>query len=310
MLLNVGIDPTAGAELADGLKGPGPSLIRYLRERCMLVVESDAAAGELQRAFQHTVSTEVAEAVMQLLQHRRVRSSPVATPVALKDLESLDEIESWRGFADLLLLAQWRLEYLDPQATPADPEIATLREAMNSDAVARVNDEWDRPVRSGESREDVWRQRFQPFARHSDNAYVIDGYLAAELARRLKAPGKVKSGGEWFLTRLAGTRVKRVHIATSSRPVLSDGRSVEEVHHLISTWFNSLGSGTELRLRIVDGNFDHGRRIAFAGFAGFDIHKGLATFDGSRITEIMGMNASRALADEVVREFARITASR
>ena len=111
------------------------------------------------------------------------------------------------------------------------------------------------------------------------------------------------------MNRLANTRVKRVYIATSSRPVLSDRRSVEDVHHLILSWFNSLGSGTELRLHIVDGNFDHGRRVAFEGFAGFDIHKGLATFDDSRISESMGMNASRALADEVVREFTRITAS-
>jgi len=311
MLLNVGIDPAAGAELADGVKGPGRSLIRYLRERCMLVVESDAAAGELQRAFQQTVSAEFAQAVALLLQHRRVRSAPVPAPVALKDLESLDEIGSWLGFADLLLLAQWRLEYLEPQTTPVAPEIATLREAMNSEAMERVNEAWDKPVLLGEKREDVWLERFEPFTRHSDNVYIVDGYLAAALARRLtaKAMGGPKPGGEWFLNRLANTRVKRVYIATSSRPVLSDRRSVEDVHHLILSWFNSLGSGTELRLHIVDGNFDHGRRVAFEGFAGFDIHKGLATFDDSRISESMGMNASRALADEVVREFTRITAS-
>lgn len=73
------------------------------------------------------------------------------------------------------------------------------------------------------------------------------------------------------------------------------------MHQSVAAWFDGLGTGTKFNLHMGEGNFDHGRRIAFEAWAGFDLRKGLASFDQPHLTEGMGQ-ASAGLAGDVIRE--------
>lgn len=308
VLLKVGIDPEAGLELAEGVKGPGRILVRRLTERCVLVAESGASARQLQEAFRYARSAELSQVIALLIKTRlelpdgRGGSS---LPVPIRRIESAQDVASWRDLADLLLISKLRAEWLDLQGGSTTPEVANLREALNADAFERIESDWRRTVPVGENRETVWRDVFAPLAARTVRVYIVDGYLATNLYRSLNAGarGGVKSGAEWFLGHLARSNVRTIHVACSERHVRSGHYDPVHVRDVIDRWFRGTGSGTDLDLRIVGGTFPHTRRVAFDGWAGFELHKGLASFEGAKLTEIATLNASLDLANEVQEEF-------
>jgi hypothetical protein len=178
------------------------------------------------------------------------------------------------------------------------PELATLDTAADSLAFERLNRQWQRAFPAGTRREEVWTQIFAPLAEHTSHVYVVDGYFAADLLRGMERP-HIKAGGGWFLARLAGTSVGRIHIACSTRPFREKGLDAREVHAQIASSFSRFNTGMSLDLRMVDRRFSHGRRVSFDGWAGFELHRGLASFDGDKLAEIVSLTASLELATEV-----------
>jgi hypothetical protein len=299
MLLKVGIDPDAGEELAVGLTKPGRLLVRYLKERCLLVAEPESAA-DLVRAFQGA-APELAQAIT-LLVGQRLTAPPEPSPVPLRDIVSCEQVGSWEDAAELLVLAETRLTALVEEADgDIVPEVTSLLGALNSDAVFMVNEHWEAHLRKGTHRETIWSERFEVLARHSRQVHIIDRYAAVSLTQLLtaKQPPKYQSGAQWFLGHLARSSVQSIHVASSARALRKNELRVDVALTSILGWFNALGTGSRLHLHVVDGDFDHGRRMAFEGWAGFELHNGMASFDKPRLEEDMSLNASAGLALDV-----------
>ncbi|MBD3947557.1 hypothetical protein [Nocardioides ganghwensis] len=277
-------------------------MVRFLRERCLLVADSPSTVADLMRSFAGA-APEVRQIIQLLLSHRLL-AFPDRAPTVLEQLEDEDDLETWRDVADLLVLDDDLAEYWAELAPDATPEQTALRDLLHAAAVNRVYELWESSVKPGDVREQVWRDRFDLLARQPTQVFIMDAWAIGSLASALKYPSarRLPVGAQWFLGRLARSRVTAVHLA-SSHGGLKDGITPDEAIQIVGDWFRKQAPTKTLDLLLVRGEFDHGRRIAFDGWAAFDVHKGLASFDRDPIQEGFGMNASADLAPQVVERF-------
>lgn len=310
MLVRVAVDPYAGLELAEGDRRPGQLLVQRLRERCLLVTDSKKSLAELLDAFRRCGSAELAAVMEQLVSHRSrlaVARHGGATPVSLFEVERMEDVATWRDVAHLLLLSQMRAGEIGHRRV--EPETSTMREALNTDAFAEVESQWNWTAPAGTSRETIWAKTFGPLAAEATHLYVIDGYLLANLWRQIGNPRRVgapKRGIEWFIGKIAQSRIRYINIVSATRSVPSGINAEEARSKVLDWWSHEFGAGPKLDLRLVRGDFPHGRRIAFDGWAGYELHKGLSTFDSTRTNETVTLNASLELAKEVRAEYRRL----
>jgi hypothetical protein len=159
MLLRVAIDPDVGREIAGGReKPPTGLLLRHLRERCLLALGPGAGAAELISTFSRCGSAELAMLIGELLSNRLADSGEVASVVPMDQVETDAEVESWHKVAELLLMTQWRSDWLAEDRRTATPEVSSFRDALQCRAFVNLEETWNRWVDEGERREDVWRR--------------------------------------------------------------------------------------------------------------------------------------------------------
>jgi hypothetical protein len=140
------------------------------------------------------------------------------------------------------------------------------------------------------------------------SVYIVDRYFAKNFYERLcDGTRSVKtSGAGWFLTHLARSGVRTLHIASSARE-LRERDDADVVQAAITKWFNTLSHSAELDLQIVAGNFRHRRSLAFDGYAAFELHNGLDSFDGATVPEEMTLTAQAGTAPKVASAFEQLT---
>lgn len=302
MLLPVGLDPDALRELASGdASGPGPAVIRKLRERCLLAVGSRSAVRELLEACNGCGSAELSQVLAQLVKSRLLAPDDGAGgPVPLDQLEHPGEVASWRELADLLVLAELRAEVIEARKLKGPPEVSTLRDAANTQAFDRLDARALQVFPSGTPRDRVWERAFAPLAQHSTRVDVVDRYFAKDLHDKLERRDPVgASGALWFLSRLVKTLVASVHVASSDReaprapgaPDAVDRAVLQATRPGFVTWYS------------VPGNFDHDRKVAFDGWASFSVHNGLGTFNGPELSERLTLAAAFGEAPRAGRSF-------
>lgn len=292
MLLRVAVDPEAPLDI--GGRGPGPLLIRYLRDRCVLVFDSDVSRAHLARSLVE-LPAELRQVVLGLLD-RRAETVPDTGPVPLQDLTEVAEVVTWAELADVLLLAEFRASALDEEGAALRPEYATFRDALHTSAFDNLADRWERHAPMGTSREELWNEVFAPFANRGPSVYITDGYAAKNLHAALSVGRRRhQTGPQWFLGHLARSKVRTVHLACSSDVIAAARVRPDDAHTVITKWFDGLGSGTRLHLHLRPGRFKHNRRIVFDGWAGFEIGNGMASFEFPSLKEEIELNASVAL---------------
>lgn len=301
MFLRVALDPDAGPEILQSRSRiPGAILVRYLRERCLISLDAQTSVGSILSSLDGPGLTELRAVFVELLQSRSVRY-PDVTAVPIGDCETAEQTATWSELADLLLLAAYRMDEIDPRrASRLRPELSTLGDMLHTDTAAMVDELWAQFVAAGTSRERAWATVFEPFARTATRVVVIDAYAAIGIYRGLNAGrGRHHDGGPvWFLQHLHRSRIREIRLFSSSRAL--DGHRADAVAERIHGWWSGLGGGgARLRLHLVDGDFDHARRLAFEGWAGFELHKGLASFDAPRLREGITIAPSLALAHQV-----------
>ena len=306
MLLRVGIDPDAPEDL--GGPGPGPLVMRYLRERCVLVAESAAARASLIERLSH--GPQELQQALSLLLSSSSRCVDRVGPLPIDQITEPKDVSSWTGVADLLLLAQYRAEALAETGALLDPECSTFTGAANTRAFDLMSSRWERHAPAGESREVLWNEVFGPIAQHTDTVYITDRYAVKSLAVTLRGNARARhqSGPQWFLSRAARTRVKTIHLASSEREVRGGRLDPQGSRESIQRWFNAMSTGTTLKVHLVEGDFKHGRRILFDGWVGFDVHNGLDSFADVELREEVDLNASVSLGREGRLEFERLVA--
>lgn len=306
MLLTIGIDPDAARELASGgVRGPGRTLIRELRERCLLTVDSTDSLSDLVAAIHTGRAAELAQVIQQLVAARRIkfpnRSGP--PPVPIDRIHNARDVAGWRDFAQLLLVGEVRAAVLAEEEISA-PEIAMLHEAADTEAFERLQRNWRRAAPKGKSRDKVWRESFAPLAKYTSHVYAVDGFFAVDLYRALNNPPRdgAVPGAQWLFSNLGKAGVQHVHVACS----LTRVRDKHSDPDVVLQGVRGALTGPqmpELHLHPVSREFVHGRRLAFDGWAGFELHKGAASFDGYELAETMNLAASPELGVEVRKEF-------
>jgi hypothetical protein len=294
VLLRVGLEPEAVRTAADGRARLGP-VARRLAERALLTV-GPGELRDLNAAMAESDHVELKQLLATLL-HARPLSDPGTETVPLGDVLCAEDVTTWRGVADLLLLSADRADLLAD--ADSDPEIATLATAMNSTAMDSIDARWHHSAPAGTRREDVWRNHFEPLTRRRCDVFIIDRHAGGQLLAALEGSreDQLRDGAMWFLRRLASTGVQQVHLASSIREV--PGRLQDRAHEMISAWFARQQPRSPLDLAMVPGDFAHQRRFAFDGWCGFEPHKGLASFDGSTLREDVDLDASLARAVRV-----------
>lgn len=302
MLLRVAVDPDAPLDLGGRL--PGGLLVRYLRDRCVLVFESDESRAALARSSLE-LPIELRQVVLGLLD-RRTETMRRQGTVPLQDLTEASQVATWQELADLLLLAEVRASALDEHSGDLQPEYTTFRDALHARAFDTLADRWQRHAQMGTDREQLWSEVFAPLAARGPTVYITDRYAAWNLYQALTYPaesGRAKRGAQWFLGRLARTRVGVVHLACSADVVVNHGVQTPEVESVIQCWFDRQQTGTRLELHLKRGQFKHNRRIVFDGWAGFEIGNGMSSFDRPQLQEEIELNASVALGSDGRGEF-------
>lgn len=310
MLLRVAIDPE-GLEPGQSGRGIGRAFLTELTKRSVVVCERDGLRplkDALAAHGHHTLNA----AVEVLLSRGCVEELSEEVP-RLAEVASLSDLQRWKGKARLLLLADVKDAVLRDEGGLADPEFCAFENAGDSDAVLELSERWNTYVERGTKREKVWKDVFEPFAQRKPDVVVIERELGHVLyddivlqSRGQSDPRRLK-GPAWFLRRLEAAGVRRVSIATSERRVRNEsGSPPEVVAAAIRDWPASQGWSLRIDLRLIGGDFEHQRLLAFEGWAGCQLHQGLQTFDGAELKEGCSLSMQTELALHARRAFDQI----
>lgn len=305
MLLRVAIDPE-GLEPGQSGRGIGRAFLNELAQRSVLVHEPGGLR-ELKVALAEHGHDTLNKVIESLLVHQGRSEEVLGSVTGLVDVSSLSDLQPWRGKAQLLLLADYKDAVLRDEGGPGDPEFCAFDAASDSAAVEALSARWNTVVERGAKREVVWKQVFKPFAERSRHVVVIErelGHVLYDdiLTRRRNADHK-PGGPAWFLQRLAASGVQRVSIATSEARIKEKHFLRDEVITTICDWPREQGWPLTVDMKLVAGGFQHQRLLAFVGWAGFQIHQGLQTFDTLALKEDATLVAQVALAVRVRNEF-------
>lgn len=308
MLLRVAMDPE-GFEPGQSGRGVGRAFLNELAQRSILVHEADGLH-ELRSALAehgHDTLTRVVESLLGNAQRHEALPHDVT---AIESVGSLNDLRSWRGKVQLILLADYKDAVLREEGGPDDPEFCAFDAASDSAAVEALSQQWSTVLDRGTKREVVWKKVFAPFADRCRCVYVIERELGHvlydDILQSRRRPGNSPSGPAWFLRRLAGAGVARVSVATSEARIREKHFSPDEVMTTVRDWAAEQNWSMVVDLKMVDGDFQHQRLLAFDGWAGFHIHQGLQTFDYSELKEDATLVAQVALASRIRREFGHL----
>ena len=305
MLLRVAIDPE-GLEPGQSGRGIGRAFLNELAQRSVLVHEPGGLRQARSALAEHGHDT-LNKVIESLLLHPG-RSERLSNDVpGLERVGSLSDLRLWQGKAQLLLLADYRDAVLREEGGSDDPEFCAFDAASDSAAVEALSQRWNTVIDRGTKREVVWKQVFKPLAERCPHVYVIERELGHvlydDILKRRQRPQTKPGGPAWFLQRLAGAGVKRVSIATSEARVRERHFLPDDVMTTIHDWPGEQGWPLTIDMKLVAGDFQHQRLLAFDGWAGLQIHQGLQTFDYSELKEDAALVAQVALGPRIRNEF-------
>ena len=307
MLLRIGLD-AEGLEPGESGQSVSRRFLRDLAERGILVLEPGGLA-QLQAALAAHGPATLAQVIETMLSSSQRHERLTTSLVRLSDLASADDLLLWRAHADLLLLARYRAEEL-AESTESKPEISTFDRASDSDAIEGIDRLWDAVLPAGTGRDTVWDRHFQPLAARTERVFIIERELGHvlydDIVRARRDPSIRPRGAAWFLTRLHAAGVRWIHIATSAAKIKAKHLSVDEVQQALADWAEEKLPSSTVQWAVPDGDFPHARWISFDGWAGFDIHQGVQTFDGPALKEGLSLRAQCLLGPQTRKHFHRL----
>ncbi len=171
-------------------------------------------------------------------------------------------------------------------------ELGRLATATRTDALRRAAELLTAPLREGDDREDLWRDRFGPLSDVSKLVVVYDKYAGIQAARRYVHSERSADGLTWFLSRVALRPGKRVRLITA---VTDDDRRVLD-ERTVAPGLQALRdrlADRDVRLDVVlvpdrgdrGDRFGHDRHIRFDERVALSLGPGLQAFARPKVTE-------------------------
>lgn len=309
MLLKVALSEDTFADLEDlsprRVEAIG-RLVRDLRTSSIFVVGSDQTKAKLIRSLRACHAPEVAMALEKLLTDR---SEVAADLLKLEDIEEAAELAKLADIAPLVVLRELQIDLLEG-TLPAAPEVQDIERIATSKSLLAIQQSWAAQVPKGTDRDAVWTGRFEPFARRHPRVYIVEEHAGQDLwnamGDEVRSPRRTPRGCLWFLDRLQRSGVRHVSVATEERSLANSSINAVE----LATRLDSRFPRMTVELWTAPPRVElHRRRIAFDGWVGFEIHKGMATFDRKQLGESLGCQPNHTLVKDVrasFRDFCRV----
>lgn len=320
VVVGVGIDPAAVGEpiaLID------PALARSVHEELLEALtihgrvvftslqDRDSFIGQIK-----SLPVNVAKLWEALISAGRIKLEVLDPPVEPGIAQTLDVEEIAAHLArrvDLVLLEREHAELLGvpPDAFSIDapggrPELGRLSTATRTRALSRARDLVDAPIRMGDNREDIWRERLSPFVAVSKSVVIYDRYAGVHAARRYIYRLRSRDGLTWLMSRIAQFPGKRVRLITA---VMDDDGGRPMNAEIIADGLQNLRwalGEADIMLDVVlilDGarRFGHDRHIRFGERVALAFGPGLQVFAAAHADETVTV-ARLPIADARDRE--------
>lgn len=320
VVVGIGIDPNA---IGEPIAVVDPALARSVHEELLealmvhgrIVFTSDVDRVTFLEQL-NSLTPSIAKLWEALISAGRIKLEVMDPPVEPGIAQTLDVQELAFHLAkrvDLVLLEREHAELLgvppdefSVQAPGGTPELGRLSTATRTKSLGRARELLDAPIRAGENREDIWRDRLAPLVAVSKAVVIYDRYAGAHAARRFVHNLRSRDGLTWLLSRIAMYPGRRVRLITAimeedgGRPmgpqVIADG--LQQLR-----W--ALGEA-DIQLDVIlvpDGakRFGHDRHIRFGERVALALGPGLQVFAVPHVDETVTV-ARLPIADARDRE--------
>lgn len=320
VVVGVGIDPSA---IGEPIALIDPALARSVHEELLealtlngRVVFTSTTDRDSFIEQVKTLPTGVAKLWEALIASGRIRLEILDPPVEPGLAQTLDVQEIADRLAtrvDLVLLEREHAELL---GVPPDafsvlapggrPELGRLSTATRTRAMVRARELLAAPIRVGDNREDIWRDRLAPLVGVTKSVVVYDRYAGAHAARRYVYNLRSRDGLTWLLAKIAQMGGKRVRLITAAMEE-EGGRAMgpEVISDGLQQLRWAMGEAkVQLDVVIVpDGaqRFGHDRHLRFGERVALALGPGLQIFSTQRADETVTV-ARLPIADARDRE--------
>lgn len=187
-------------------------------------------------------------------------------------------------------------------------ELGRLGTATRTAALQRASRLLTAPLREGDDRERLWKERFGPLVDVSSTVVVYDKYAGVQAARRYVHDERHADGLSWFLSRVALQPGKRVRLITA---VVTDERRVLD-ERTVAPGLQALRdrlADRDVRLDVVlvpersgrGDRFGHDRHLRFDERVALSLGPGLQAFAWPKVAETIVV-AQLPIADAKARE--------
>ncbi len=323
VVVGVGIDPLAIAESFGGdealRRAAHEELLDELAVHGTLVFSSAAEMAEFREALAE-LPPAVGKRWETLLSGRRLvvdMLDPAAAPSIGQALDPSELEDAVSGPVRLVLLERDHAALLGvpPGAFAAMApggrlELGRLATATRTEALQRAARLLTAPLREGDDREILWRDRFGALAEVTKTVVVYDKYAGVQAARRYVHGERNADGLTWFLSRLALRAGKRVRLITA---VVEDARRVLDERTVAPAlqMLRDRLADRDIRLDVVlvpdrgerGDRFGHDRHIRFDERVALALGPGLQAFAWPKVKETVVV-ARLPIADAKAREAA------
>ena len=248
MKIRIAVVPAAAEDLEGYLPKQSANLVAFLKLHGFLLFDSDKSKAEfLRRATLAGLRPELVSVWAEIIQSRKTsRTLGDGSPSLDVGLEA-DAIREWEGRTDVLALKRENYDLLAmiPEDLPGHPEICALREIRQTEACENLDALLHASIRLGQSRRDVWAQRFEPYCLAAREVLIADKMLGKQVWEGIGDPKRMRASGYWWvLSLLKRYPIRKVTLGTNLHPSMRPEQLIEGLKTLV----DSLQPTYEVRL--------------------------------------------------------------
>lgn len=310
VVVDVGIDPNA---IVDPITTADPALGRLIHEELLealcvhgrLIFLSTQERTEFVRRLKELPSS-LSKLWETLITSGRIRLEVVDAESTASIGQAIAADELVAQVAQRLDLVLLETDHARQLGVPTDAfsalapgsslELGRVPTATRTHALGHARELLDAPIRVGDNRDEIWRDRFAPFVDVCKTVIIYDRYAGVAAARRYLYDDEDHSRDAltWMLEQIAVKKKRRVRLITAVMEE-DNGRPMDEqvIAQALQSLRDSLGK-RKLKLDVVlvpDGGrrFGHDRHIRFGDRVALTLGTGIQVFADEYCDELVSV---------------------